>query len=279
VTAPRFARYVAIGDSSTEGLDDPDGRGHYRGWADRLAEQIARARRDVQDAAPREARYGGDGELLYANLAVRGRKTREILREQLGPALAMRPDLATVFSGTNDVIRKGFDLGAVRADVETMWLALRDSGATVVSFTLPDLSAVIPFAHRIMPRVHAMNDALRETAAATGTILVDFSASPLTSDPRLWSEDRLHANALGHERIAAALAHALGLPGADESWATPLPPASPPSVARRAATELLWTRRYFLPWVWRRATGQSSGDGVLPKRPTLAPVRPEESSR
>ena len=262
MTQPRFARYVALGDSSTEGLDDPDGCGHYRGWADRLAGHLARS----------------DGEVSYANLAIRGRRTRQILEQQLAPALAMRPDLATVFSGTNDVIRKDFDLEAVRADVETMWLALRDSGVTVLSFTLPDLSAVIPFAHRVMPRVRALNDALRRTAAATDTILVDFSANALTADPRFWSEDRLHANALGHERIAAALAHALGLPGANGSWATPLPPASAPSAAQRAAAELRWTRRYLLPWMWRRATGRSSGDGVLPKRPTLAPVHPEAGS-
>ena len=34
-----FRRYVAIGDSSTEGLDDPDGRGGYRGWANRLVDE------------------------------------------------------------------------------------------------------------------------------------------------------------------------------------------------------------------------------------------------
>lgn len=64
---PRFERYVALGDSTVEGLDDPDGRGGYRGWANRLAERIATE----------------PGELLYANLAVRGRKTREVLEEQL----------------------------------------------------------------------------------------------------------------------------------------------------------------------------------------------------
>src|SRR6185295_7183943 len=38
-----FRRYVALGDSSTEGLDDPDPRGGYRGWANRLADWIATA--------------------------------------------------------------------------------------------------------------------------------------------------------------------------------------------------------------------------------------------
>lgn len=261
MTAPRFSRYVAIGDSSTEGLDDPDGRGHFRGWADRLAEQVARAG------------AGGPGEVTYANLAIRGRRTRQILEQQLGPALAMRPDLATVFSGTNDVIRKEFDLEEVRADIETMWRALRSSGATVLSFTLPDLSAVIPFARRVMPRVEAMNDALRRTAAATGTILVDFSVVRLTADPRFWSEDRLHANSLGHERIAAALAHALRLPGSSEAWAEALPPYEPPSALARTTADLRWGGRYLLPWMWRRAIGRSSGDGIAPKRPELSPVR------
>jgi len=85
----RFERYVAIGDSTTEGLDDPDGQGGYRGWANRLAERIA----------------AEQGSLLYANLGIRGRTTRQILDEQLAPAVAMRPDLATVVSGTNDLMR------------------------------------------------------------------------------------------------------------------------------------------------------------------------------
>ena len=35
-----YQRYVALGDSSTEGIDDPDGAGGYRGWSQRLAERI-----------------------------------------------------------------------------------------------------------------------------------------------------------------------------------------------------------------------------------------------
>src|SRR6266850_2929843 len=97
-----FERYVAIGDSSTEGLDDPDGAGGYRGWANRLAESVAAAQ-----AAP----------LLYANLAVRGLSTRQVRERQLDRAVALRPDLVTLFSGTNDVIAWHFDPGAVTRDV------------------------------------------------------------------------------------------------------------------------------------------------------------------
>lgn len=256
MSSPRFARYVALGDSSTEGLDDPDGRGHYRGWADRLAAHVARTQES----------------LLYANLAVRGRTTREILERQLAPALAMRPDLATVFSGTNDVLRRRFDADTLREDIGTIQHALRAVGATVLTFTLPDLSSVVPFAGRVAPKVARLNQVLREVSAATGTILVDLAAHPVAADPRLWSEDRLHANALGHERIAAALAHAIGLPGADLRWTEPLPSRPSPTRAARAAAELRWTRDHFIPWVWRHARGRSSGDGITAKRPALAPV-------
>ncbi len=248
----RFERYVAIGDSSTEGIDDPDRSGGYRGWSRRLAQRIA----DVQ------------GSLGYANFGVRGRTTRQILRQQLAPALALRPDLATVFSGTNDVVGGRFDGVAVSHDMEEMQRALIAGGATVLTFTLPDLTPVMPLARLIAPRIRALNEALRGAAARTGTILLDFADSPVGSDPRIWGADRIHANVIGHARIADALAHAIGLPGADDSWRRPLPPLAPKSRWEWLADEMNWTRRYLLPWigrglrlhptVLRRADGESN---------------------
>jgi len=220
---PRFARYVALGDSSTEGLDDPDGQGGYHGWANRLAERIAESQ----------------GSVLYANLAVRGLSTRQIKERQLAPALAMRPDLVTLFSGTNDVVRWRFDAAGVAADVEMMHGALIGQGALLLTFTLPDLTPVMPAARWITPRVELLNRTLREVSARTGAILVDVARHPVASDPRLWCDDRLHANALGHARIAAALADALGLPGTDASWSHPLPPSphgSSPNCAGASVT-------------------------------------------
>lgn len=251
----RFERYVAIGDSTVEGLDDPDGTGHYRGWADRLAEMITTQQ----------------GEVLYANLAVRGWTTRRIRLEQLEQALAMKPDLALVVSGTNDLLRPRFDAAMLRSDIEAMQFALVDSGATVLTFTLPDLSAVMPIGRLLRTRLEAMNQAIRDAAASTGAIVCDFAAHPVASDPRLWSEDRLHANSAGHERIAAALAFHLDLPGTDRSWAEPLPGDAPRGLAHFVQSEISWMRRYFLPWLWRHARGRSSGDGITAKRPQLAP--------
>jgi hypothetical protein len=149
---------------------------------------------------------------------------------------------------------------------------LIESGATVLGFTLPDLSIVMPLARPIAGRVRALNDALRDTSAATGAILVDFARHAVGSDPRLWSTDRLHANSAGHERIAAALAWALRLPGTDDSWSQPLRTPWRQPLGAALLAEARWQREYFLPWVWRHLRGRSSGDGRGPKRPALAEV-------
>src|SRR5690606_492801 len=97
-------------------------------------------------------------------------------------------------------------------------------------------------------------------------------------DVRLWSTDRLHASSLGHERIAAALAHALHLPGSDDSWTRPLPAAPLPTRRHAAATALRWLAGFLGPWFLRRLKGTSSGDGRSAKRPLLLPVRTDDSA-
>jgi lysophospholipase L1-like esterase len=249
----RFERYVAIGDSSTEGLQDPDGAGGYRGWANRLAERVAQAQ----------------GSLLYANLGVRGKRSRDIREEQLGSALAMKPDLATVFAGSNDILERGFDAGKLRAELECMMGALVEGKAVVLTFTLPDLTGVMPIGRFLAPRVRAMNDSIREAAATTGARLIDFASFPVGSDPRLWSEDRFHVNSEGHIRIAAALAEALGLPGTDDAWQQPMPERSARSRWTRMAESWSWYRHHLLDRLW---PGSPVGGQRHPKRPRLEEV-------
>jgi len=229
----RFECYVALGDSSTEGLDDRDERGGYRGWSRRLAQRIA----DTQ------------GSLAYANFGVRGLTTRQILDRQLAPALELGPDLATVFSGTNDVIARRFDAAAVERDMEAIQRPLIERGATVLTFTLPDLTPVMPLARLIAHRIRALNDGLRAASHRTGAIVLDFAAHPVGADPRIWSADRIHANSTGHQRIADALAHALELPGTDDSWGDPLPELPAQTSWEWVAAELTWIRRHLLPWI------------------------------
>lgn len=255
----RYERYVALGDSTTEGLDDPDGQGGYRGWANRLAERVA-------------AHQGG---LHYANLGVRGRCARQIKDEQLAPALALAPDLATVVAGMNDLLRSRFDAREIAADIGEMQRALIATGCTVLTFTIPDLSHRLtrgPFARLLSRRTRALCEEIRLVSRETGAILVDLAAHDLARDPRMWSRDRLHANAEGHERTAHALAHAIGLPGTDDSWLAPLPEAAPPTWRDQLADDLAWSREYLLPWLWKRLRGRTAGDDRSAKRPDLAPI-------
>ena len=254
-------RFVAIGDSTTEGVGDPLDPRHpatspLRGWADRLAERLTAL----------------EPGLAYANLAVRGRKAREIREEQLGPALALDPDLVAMTGGLNDLVRPKFDLDAVLGELDAMQRAVTAAGGTVLTFTLPDLSAFVPTARPVRGRLATYNAGLHALARRHGTVLADVSARPVAADPRLWAADRLHPNPDGHERLAAAAAEALGLPDAGDGWTVALPPPPPVRLPTVVARETVWTVRFLAPWVGRRLRGTSSGDGRTAKRPALAPV-------
>ncbi|MFK0289914.1 SGNH/GDSL hydrolase family protein [Streptomyces sp. NPDC090442] len=253
-----YHRYVALGDSQTEGLGDGDDATGLRGFADRLAEHLART----------------NSGLGYANLAVRGRLAAQVRAEQLAPALALRPDVATVVAGINDLLRPRFDADAVAGHLEAMFAALTTQGARVATLTFPDLARITPLARPLAPRVTALNHRIREAAGRHGVTVAETSQHPVVTDPRLWSPDRLHASPLGHQRIAAALAHALNVPGADDAWTHPLPrPTTPAPTGWRATTaELRWAAAFLGPWLARRLRGRSSGDGHTAKRPQLTPV-------
>ncbi|WP_030195798.1 SGNH/GDSL hydrolase family protein [Streptomyces sp. NRRL S-87] len=260
-TPAHYQRYVALGDSQTEGLGDGDDSTGQRGCADRFAELLA-------------AHEPG---LRYANLAVRGRLAHQVREEQLAPALALRPDLVTVVAGVNDLLRPGFDPDAVAGHLEAMYAAFAAQGARVVTVTFPDVARLVPLARPLGSRVDALNDRIRAAAGRHGVTLVELGRHAVVTDPRLWSADRLHAGPLGHERIAAALAHALGLQGSDDAWTRPLPaPAVPrPTGWRAAPGELRWAAGFLGPWLLRRLLGRSSGDGRTAKRPRLLPLRAE----
>jgi lysophospholipase L1-like esterase len=254
-----YARYVAVGDSQTEGLGDGDDVRGHRGWADRLAEHLAAANPDVQ----------------YANLAVRGRVARQIREEQLDPALQLKPDLVTVMGGMNDIIRPGFDAGEVASHLEEMFARLTAAGARVITVTFPDIGKIAPVARRLVPRVIDLNARITEAAARHGVTVIDTFPRAFATDARMWSADRLHLSPLGHARVAAAMAHAIGLPGSDDTWSVPLAP-----LARRpwrtAGAEVRWIAGFAGPWIYRRLRGRSSGDGRAAKRPTLTPVLPPD---
>jgi lysophospholipase L1-like esterase len=249
--------YVAVGDSFTEGLDDPHPEtGVFRGWADLVAESLGTANPDF----------------AYANLAIRGRLFDNIVDEQVPPTLRMQPDLISFAAGGNDALRRGFEPAPMLARFEQIISTLRASGADVVLFRFADVTARLPGRRLILPRVQLLNSKVGEMVDKYGATMVDLWADDEFLNPALWSTDRLHMNALGHQRVAAHVLTALG-ESPDTSWFDAPPVLPRLSWAAARAADARWTRDHLAPWVKRRITGRSSGDNVLAKRPDLGPIR------
>lgn len=249
-----YRRYVALGDSLTEGVgDDPHPDGTERGWADRFAERLAAA-------------HPG---LRYANLAVRGRLIADVYGHQIAPGLALQPDLVSLIIGGNDLTRPRCDVDRGLVRIDGMHRALHAAGVTVLTATLPDASLLAPAARLVAGRIARFNEGVREIAARRGSLLFDAERDDGLGDPRLWRDDRFHLSAHGHDRLALGMAETLGLPRAVRPVAGP---PAPRTAWGRRQEELRWCRAFLVPWVGRRLTGRSSGDGRHPKRPGLEPV-------
>jgi lysophospholipase L1-like esterase len=250
-----WSRYVAIGDSFTEGLGDPDptAPGGNRGWADRVAEVLANQTED----------------LAYANLAVRGRLLQQIVDEQVEDALDLGPDLVTVSAGGNDIIRPGSDPDELASRFDRLVADLRRDGATVVLFTGPDVG-MTPLLGLVRGKAAIYNEHLHAIALKHGALVADMWALRVLRDPRMWAPDRLHHSPTGHATIAAAVLDTLGVQHG-------LAPSAPEPLAARPwrearAEDLGWAREYLVPWVVRRIRHTSSGDGISAKRPELQTV-------
>ena len=274
-TLPKIGSFVALGDSFTEGLGDPDpdGAGH-RGWADRFAERLAADRPGLR----------------YANLAVRGKLVGEVVADQVPVAVAMAPDLVSIAAGGNDLLRPRADPDALAQLFEVAVADLRAAGCEVLLFTGFD-PRTFPLVRLIRGKVAAYNMHLRAIADRSDCHLVDLWSMRVLDDPREWSKDRLHLSADGHRRVALRACEVMGV-SVEEDWREPLPPRLGPEAvlakaAARSRAEVLaqtagwlaarrldarWAREYAVPWVSRRLRGVSSGDGIPPKRPEMLPL-------
>ena len=263
-TAVTWNSYVAVGDSFTEGIGDTpthDGLRH-RGWADRLAQ-----------ALHQEAASTGGTQFGYANFAIRGRTLPPIINDQLPQALSLSPDLVSITGGINDAMRPRFDLDRTANLLESGVVAARETGADVllVGFGEPSRRSR-PFS-LIADRLRDYRGQILRIADTHDCYLLDPWHETQFDDPRFWAPDRLHLNALGHERIAYAAMESLGLAAPD--WHEPLPDAPRPSLMTDIRSTADWSVRYLAPWIARRILRRSSGDGLAAKRPTLMPVHPD----
>ncbi|MET7694788.1 SGNH/GDSL hydrolase family protein [Streptomyces sp. NPDC005483] len=252
-TNPTYSSLVAVGDSFTEGMSDLLPDGSYRGWADLLAGRMAAVTPGFR----------------YANLAVRGKLIQQIVDEQVDVAAAMQPDVITLVGGLNDTLRPKCDMVRVRDLLTEAVERLAPSCKQLVLMRSPGRQG--PVLERFRPRMEELFTVVDELGARHGAVVVDLYGAPSLSDPRLWDVDRLHLTAEGHRRVAEAVWQTLGYDPEDTEWRTPIPATVPPRWVARRIADARFARQHLLPWIGRRLTGRSSGDGLPPKRPDLLP--------
>ncbi len=255
-----FTRYVAIGDSFTEGMSDPDPdhANRYVGWADRLAAHLA-------------PMASGDNVFGYANLAVRGRLLDDIVGPQLENAIALEPDLVSIVGGGNDILRPKADIDSLAARLENAVARLRTSGADVLMATPTDPRDA-PLVKATRGRAAIYTAHIWSIACRHDAHVIDLWGMGALRDWRLWAPDRIHMTSEGHRRVALNAFSTLGFTAEDVGWAIPLPAAPPISRAAAARANAQWAREYVGPWVRRRLRGESSGDSISAKRPRITPL-------
>jgi len=240
-------RFVAIGDSFTEGVGDelPDGR--VRGWADIAAQGWA-------DAAGHT--------IQYANLAIRGKLAWPIVQEQLEPALALNPTHLSFNGGGNDMLRPRTDLEHIADTFSRVLRRCDEQGVTVILLSGANPAGQLPMGSLIQRRGDELSAAVLRRVANRPDVIraLNWPDRELARSP-YWSEDRLHMNAAGHHRVAARVLDALGYEPPAEWWA-------PSAVGPAGAVGLAYYREHVGPWVRRRLTRTSSGDGRAAKYPS-----------
>ncbi len=265
----RWSRYVALGDSFTEGLwDSPDGVAGpdqpdvpLRGWADVLAARLS-ARRVA----------AGEPPLEYANLAIRGRLLRPILADQVPAAIGLRPDLVSLIGGGNDILRPSADVDRLAEQLEAAVVRLRAAGIDVLLGTGVDTVDSGRLIRVTRARVATYNAHIWSIARRHDAHVLDLWGMRSVRDWRMWADDRIHLTTEGHARVAQAALVGLGLPPDDEAWDDPLAPQPPTPRLEQLRGDARWARDHVYPWATRRLRGRSSGDTRRPKRPVPEPV-------
>lgn len=223
-----WTRFVALGDSMTEGVGDPRPDGRLRGWADRLAAAFATARAD----------FG------YTNLAKRGMRTREVRETQLPRALELRPDLASALVGMNDLINPRFDPARYEEDLEEIVRRLREAGAVVMTATYPDItlfSPLRPWMGGVRTRLHQASEVVRRVSERHGALMLDAERLPESRERQIVSVDRLHPGPRGHVLVARSFARAL-----EELAGVPVPMPEDIALGGRLA-QTRWLARQLTP--------------------------------
>ncbi|MGR6969148.1 SGNH/GDSL hydrolase family protein [Streptomyces cynarae] len=244
----RPLRFVALGDSLTEGVGDPVGD-TWRGWAALLADGLAPA----------------DYPAEFTNLAVSGAQTRDVLERQTPAALDLRPDVVSVVIGVNDTLRCTFDIHAVAARLDQVYAAFRAHGTVLLTACLPDPGTMLrlpgALARPLARRQRAVNTVVHALSERHGAVHLHAADGDWISERAMWSADRLHPGERGHRQLALRFHALLAEAGLATGTAPSVEPEFP---APSRSASLWWLVTAGTGWVARRCTD------LLPQLLTLA---------
>ena len=257
-----ITKFIALGDSLTEGLSDKYPDGSYRGWADRVADEISKQNPDFR----------------YANLAVRGKLLEQVVVDQLQIALPWMQGsqtLVTFHAGANNVLRPKFEQNQVFETYANAVAQISQTGARLLLFTVREVSnPQTKTQHYWNQRFGPFNENVKRVAAEFGATVMDANSKEVFGDPRMLAKDRLHLSTEGHRRVAAAVLSAVDMPH-DSDWQDPMSPYKPAPAPIRVVGSVAWGVAYLVPWAIRRITRKSSGDGRVSKHSELVTWSPK----
>ncbi|WP_328389066.1 SGNH/GDSL hydrolase family protein [Streptomyces sp. NBC_00400] len=236
---PAPARFVALGDSLTEGLGDPVPGGGWRGWAALLAGALGE-------------RPGG---VELVNLARSGALAAELAERQLPAARDLGPRFASLVVGANDTLRAAFAIERVAAALDRAHGALSADGAVVLTACLPDpgrmLGLPAPLARPLARRMRAVNTVVHAVSARYQGVHLHLAEHPWVAERACWSVDRLHPSERGHRLLARGFHTALTAAGLPVGPPPTLTPDGPPPTRAGSAR---WMATRGTRWVADRCT-------------------------
>lgn len=182
-----WKRFVAIGDSFTEGIGDEVEGIALKSWVDHFVQLC-------------------ENDLNYANFAKRGLVTKEIRSQQLEKALSFNPDLVSLIAGANDVLKGRWNHHAYKNDMEFMIDTLSKTGANIIIANLPDFTVRLPLASEkkqvVKEQLLEANEVILSLSREYKLHHVDFWNHHLVNDNTLWSNDLIHPNSKGYVKVA-----------------------------------------------------------------------------
>ncbi len=188
-----WKRFVAIGDSFTEGIGDEVEGIVLKSWVDHFVQLCV-------------------NDIEYANFAKRGLVTKEIRSQQLEKALTFKPDLVSLIAGANDVLKGRWNLQTYKNDMEFMIDKLSKTGADIMIANLPDFTVRLPLASEKTSNKEQLleaNEVILSLSREYKLHHVDFWNHHVVNENTLWSKDFIHPNSKGYVKVAELIFNSL----------------------------------------------------------------------